>query len=110
MIEPPPMSERDWQKRVMDTAMLHGWRVNHALPARTLKGWHTATQGHAGLPDLTLARKGQLILAELKTDIGRPTPAQQAWLDEVGEHGRLWRPRDWNAVLAELSAPIGVKS
>ena len=59
-------------------------------------------QGDRGLPDLVIAKNGRVLLAELKTDTGRLGPGQQDWLDALGPHGRLWRPRDWNDVLADL--------
>lgn len=98
------MSEDDFKARVMQYAKLQGWLVNHARPARRANGgWATAIEGDAGLPDLTLARDGVLLLAELKSDTGRPTDAQQKWLAAAGPHGRLWAPRDWNAIVSELS-------
>ncbi len=54
--------------------------------------------GDKGFPDLVLAREGQLILAELKTDTGKPTDEQRAWLAALGAHGRLWRPAHWDEV------------
>lgn len=96
------LSEADWQQRVMDYAVLRYWRVCHHRPARTDRGWRTPMQGHAGLPDLILARGGHVLLAELKTEKGKPTPEQAAWLTCLGEHGRLWRPSDWDIIVKEL--------
>jgi hypothetical protein len=62
-------------------------------------------QGDVGAPDLLLARGGVVLLAELKADRGRLGPGQREWLAEAGGHGRLWRPRDWEDVLAELGSP-----
>lgn len=98
------MNEADWQSRIVDTAMLHGWRVAHFRAARTSKGWRTPVVGHIGLPDLILARGGVVVLAELKAERGKLGPGQPEWLDALGVHGRLWRPSNWPAVLAELSA------
>ena len=98
-----PMSEADWQRRVMDTARLTGWMCAHFRPAKTQRGrWVTPMAGDKGFPDLVLAKDGRLLLAELKTDKGRPTLEQQAWLAELGAHGRLWRPAQWEAVLLDL--------
>lgn len=101
-----PMSEADWQRRVIAAARLHHWRVAHFRPARRLSGgYSTPITGDAGFPDLVLARGGKVILAELKTARGRPTREQREWLDELGFHGRLWKPGDWDAVLEELAQP-----
>lgn len=97
------MSEDAWLQRVLNTATVHGWLATHFRPAQTAKGWRTPLQGYPGVPDLILARHGRVILAELKSDTGQPTPEQRHWLTELGDHGRLWRPGDWDTVLAELS-------
>lgn len=99
------LSEAQWLDRVVDTAKLHGWSVAHFRPARTERGWRTPMQGHAGFPDLVLARDGVVILAELKTNTGRPTVEQKAWLTQLGGHSRLWRPKNWPEVLRELKGP-----
>jgi hypothetical protein len=108
------LSEADFQRRVMDTARLAGWMVAHFRPAQTQRGrWVTPMAGDKGFPDLVLAREGRLLLAELKTDTGKPTAEQQAWLAELGAHGRLWRPRNWEAVLLDLGvtkrAPLSIE-
>jgi hypothetical protein len=73
-------------------------------------GWRTPVQGDPGTPDFVLARGGVVLLAELKTDRGRPTPDQVAWLGAAGGHGRLWRPADWDAILATLRGECGTES
>ena len=99
------MSEDEFKSRVIDTAKHHGWRVHHTRPARTTQGWRTPVEGHAGLPDLVLARDGLVILAELKSDTGDVSDDQGLWLEAAGPSGRLWRPADWLEILAELSTP-----
>jgi len=100
------MSEYDFQRRVMDCAKLHGWKRLHirASPQRFGQSWRVPYEGDSGLPDLILARAGMVLLAELKTATGKTTPEQQAWLAAAGVNGRLWRPAQWNEILAELSA------
>ena len=98
------MSEADWTRRVIDTAKLYGWHCVHFLPARTNKGWATALQGDKGFPDLVLAKSGCVLHAELKTDTGRVRKDQIEWAKEIGPSYRLWRPRDWDIVLHELSS------
>jgi hypothetical protein len=100
---PLTVSEHDFQAAVIDVAHYRGWRVMHQRPALTRRDrWTTATQGHTGWPDLALARGGVFIAAELKRTGGRPTPAQKAWLTQLGEHGRLWYPNMWPEILMEL--------
>lgn len=99
------MSEADFQRRVIETARLYGWRVCHYQDSTLKSGrYGTAVQGDAGGQDLILARDGVVILAELKSDRGRLQPEQKRWEAAVGAHARVWRPRDWDVVLAELSA------
>lgn len=99
----PALSEGSFQSRLMDTAALYGWRRVHVRAARTERGWRTPYEGHSGLPDMILARDGMVLLAELKSDRSRSfQPGQREWLAEAGEHGRLWRPRDWPTILEEL--------
>lgn len=89
------MSEDELKAMVIQTAELYGWRVCHFRPARTAKGWRTPIEGHPGLPDLVLARDGQVLLAELKSATGKPTDDQTLWLEAAGDHGRLWTPAEW---------------
>lgn len=86
------MNEAEFQQAVIDIAKLRGWRVAHFRPARTAKGWRTPVQGHAGFPDLVLARRGRVLFIELKSDKGRITADQLAWAKELGEAFRVWRP------------------
>jgi hypothetical protein len=61
------MTERDFQRAVVELARLMGWRVHHTRPALTQRGrWLTPIQGDAGFPDLVLCRPPRLVLAELK--------------------------------------------
>jgi len=102
------LTESMWQRRVLDLAALCGWRVAHFRPSRTVTGWRTAVEADgAGFPDLTMTRSGRLIVAELKSETGRVTPAQLAWLSELsavpGVEVHLWRPSDWARVQRVLA-------
>jgi hypothetical protein len=52
----------------------------------------------AGFVDLVLLRPPTLLCVELKTAVGRVTPAQQRWLDELSKvttvQVQVWRPED----------------
>ena len=97
------LTESDFQRRVIDYARLCGWRVHHSRPVRLPSGRHaTPLQGHRGFPDLALARRGVVILAELKQDGRYPEPDQRAWRDAIGRQWRLWRPADWPEIQEEL--------
>lgn len=97
-----PLSEDDLKARVLDLAKLRGWMVVHYRPARTAKGWRTPLEGDKGCPDIILARRGVVLLVELKSATRRPTPEQRSWLLALGVHGRLWKPRDWPEIVETL--------
>lgn len=100
------LSEADWQRRVMDTAILHGWRVCHIRAARHHgQRWGVPYEGDTGLPDLILARDGVVLLVELKGAKTPWQPGQREWLAAAGPYGYVWRPADWTTALAVLSAP-----
>jgi len=104
--------EVDWQRTVCETLDVKGWTWNHTR--RSIggkgKGWVTATT-LKGWPDLVAWRGPRLLFIELKADSGRLTAEQQVVLVElqtvaaanphVGVH--VWRPRDWDRVVAVLS-------
>jgi hypothetical protein len=75
-----------------------------------LFGWtryHTflSVRSAPGFPDLVLVRPPRLIFAELKSETGKVTDAQQAWLALLeacpGCEVYTWRPADLPAI-AEL--------
>jgi hypothetical protein len=100
---PIELTEAQWTTWVIKVAKLYGWKVHHSRPApRQSGGYSTPIQGDKGLPDLVLARDGDVIFAELKTNAGRLTRDQKEWLQHFGERGHVWRPRDRDAVVARL--------
>lgn len=95
------VSEASWQSTVTDLAAVHGWRVFHARPARTARGWATpVAYDGAGFPDLVMVRD-RVVFAELKSARGKLTADQQAWLDALARSGAevyIWRPEDFDEV------------
>lgn len=130
----PAMSEAAWQRQVSELALLYGWRLYHPpdnLPRTTKRGRRYVQNVRAGFPDLVLVRPPELIFAELKTDRGRTSAEQDAWLEELGAVANalrevieaynfdlahndpeletraavdvyLWRPRDFDEVNERL--------
>jgi len=96
-------SEEQFLAAVREYAELLGWLRYHT---------HRSDRSEAGFPDLVLVRSGRMILAELKSEKGRATKAQLAWLEElrlVAEHSAavqvfLWRPSDWPEIERQLQS------
>lgn len=96
--------EKDFQRTVIDMARVLGWRVHAERAAMRQSGkWSTPIQGDAGFPDLVLAhpQKG-VIFAELKSERGHTTEAQDDWLAVLRTAGQsrvyVWKPRDMDAI------------
>ena len=92
------MREAEFQAAVIELAELQGWRCYHT---------HDSRRSQPGYPDLTLCRPPRLIFAECKTDTGRTSDDQDAWLDvlnhvqnAVPEHVlvAVWRPCMWRDI------------
>jgi hypothetical protein len=104
-------TEREFQRDVLALAKANGWRRAHFAPARvTRRGvekYETPVRGDGrGFPDLILLRDGVMLVAELKTDTGRTTKEQEAWLRafrEAGIAASVWRPRDMNLITKALT-------
>ena len=92
------LSEKRFQQQVIDLAHLAGWLVYHTYDSR---------RSAPGYPDLALCHeaRGQYLLAELKSDRGRLSPAQQRWIQALQRAGiecHIWRPGDFDAIVARL--------
>lgn len=86
--------ERDFQTLVEGIMRANRWSVY------SIKRSDLAMATLSGYPDITAWRvhDRRLIFAELKTDTGRVSPAQQAVLDELRQLPNaevyLWRPKN----------------
>lgn len=106
------MTEKELEDAVLEMAQALGYLRFHALPARSKDGerWRTHQRGDVGFPDLCMVhpKTGRICMFELKTEKGKPTVAQQQWLDALEKSGEtwvasgVWRPSDW------LDGTIGV--
>jgi hypothetical protein len=100
----PKISEKDWQKTVIDYARARGWRVAHFRTSRTQSGgWSTAVQADGeGYPDLTMVRGPRLLFVELKAEKGRVAEKQAEWLTDLAVAApgcvTIWKPSDWAVV------------
>ena len=109
--KPPPETEKAFSSWFLDLAQTLGWRCYHSRGAVALRRdgtvrYLTPLSGDAGYPDWTLARRNRLLFVELKTDRGRTTPEQDAWLAALhlaGAEVWVWRPRDRSLIEEALA-------
>jgi hypothetical protein len=91
------VSERELTGYVRDVARAFGWRRYHTWLSK---------HSPAGFPDEVLVRSGRLIFAELKSERGKLSDEQAAWLEELravpGVDVYLWRPADMDAIATVL--------
>lgn len=92
----PPRTEQELLDATIDLATHCRWSVHHDRPARRSGArWATAIQGHAGFPDLVLARRGVVLFRELKGygkngRIGRLSSEQRDWARQLDVAGTSW--------------------
>lgn len=88
----PPMSEKRFMASVVKLARLLGWRTYHTFNSK---------HSDAGFVDLVLVRRPRVLFVELKSDRGKLTEEQRAWLasfEGCPVERYCWRPRDWPSV------------
>ena len=91
------ITEKQWLAQVVELAGVFGWEHYHPwLSVHSARGW----------PDIALVRPPRLILAELKAEKGKTTPAQDRWLELLarcpGIEVFVWRPSDFDRVVEVL--------
>lgn len=91
------LTEKLFLQQVRNLARLFDWLEFHP---------HDSRRSTPGFPDLVLARPPDVLFIELKTAVGRPTSAQRAWLEALGQcngvESYLWRPADLPAIVERL--------
>lgn len=79
------LSESEFQSRVINLARATGWEHYHT---------HDSRRSPAGFPDL-------------KREKGRVSEEQLRWiqmLTAAGQDACIWRPSDWEQIVADLSS------
>jgi hypothetical protein len=91
------VTERDLTGYVRDVARAFGWRRYHTWLSK---------HSPAGFPDEVLVRGPRLVFAELKSERGKLSDEQAAWLDALravpGVEVYVWRPADMEAIARVL--------
>ena len=105
------MPEAELLANVIDAAERFGWLWHHTSDSRRTHG--------KGYPDLTMLRKAdricepsEILVVELKTEIGKTDRYQDAWLDHFRAAGievAIWRPAQWvsGEIVARLARREG---
>lgn len=91
------MSEDQLLSAIVDAAGYNGWRVHHDR-----RSDQALQQGHAGFPDLVLARAGVVRFIECKSERGTMSAGQKAWAHALGDLAEVVRPMNLSSVLSSL--------
>lgn len=106
------MREAALQRNVLELLKRTGWLAAHFHDSRrevTRRDGRSLVIGDkaaAGFPDIAATRRDVLLFAELKTEKGKLSPAQEQWLAhlrwvEASSGGlvivRVWRPSSWHS-------------
>lgn len=107
------MSEAELQKHVLGYARFYGWRAAHFHDSRrevVRRGQRqlVGDSDAAGFPDLVLIRPPELLFVELKSERGRPTDAQRAWLEDLDAVARRVTALVAGSVIDELELAVEV--
>ena len=96
------ISEKHFLLQVRELARYESWLTYHT---------HRSTRSEPGFPDLVLVRPPRVIFAELKTEKGKLSADQEAWLDVLDRCNEvetyLWRPLDWDRIVEKLKRGRG---
>lgn len=91
------ISEAQWQTQVIELAEALGWHAYHT---------HDSRRSNPGCPDLELLRGATMLRLELKTEDGKVSGAQQAYIDRLKQikfvHAAIARPRHWDEIAETL--------
>lgn len=101
------ITEAEWQSTVIQWARINHWKVFWAPANRPGKNGHIQPIT-AGWPDLTFVREGEIIMAELKRELGKTTAQQDEFIRLLRSAGitvYVWRPSDDAKMRAILRRP-----
>jgi hypothetical protein len=91
------ISERDLTAYVRDVARAFWWRRFHTWLSK---------HSPAGFPDEVLCRPPRLVFAELKSERGKLSAEQEAWLEDLrgvpGVEVYVWKPADMKEIARVL--------
>ena len=90
-------SEADYQEQIIQLAEDTGWLVWHDTDSR---------RNSAGLPDLLMVRGPVLLFIEVKTEKGKVSPEQEAFINRLKQvkyvDADVVRPHQWEQIAQVL--------
>ena len=93
------LTEKAFMDSIVELARNTGWLVYPPYDSR---------RSEPGFPDLVMTKPKRLVIAEIKTEKGKTSPAQDKWLETLrtarGVKVKLWRPSDWPEIERTLGA------
>lgn len=75
------LSEAHLEQQLVDLAGIRGWVRHHVRDSRNV------LMGDTGAPDWWLARRGVLVVVELKAEDGKLSPDQERFMEALGWEG-----------------------
>ena len=126
MVKRNTISETQFEKAVVDVAHMFGWKVASFRNSMSAAGSHLTAVKYdgKGYVDLSMFHPcGEIVLAEIKAEKGRLSPAQKQWGETLTECSNVndisgppikddfylgmryvvWRPSDGDDIISYLS-------
>jgi hypothetical protein len=102
---PDLLTEAQLSGLVVELARIAGWLRYHTFDSR---------RSNHGFPDWVFVKGSRILFVELKSQTGRVSDKQQAWLDalEVVPCAEVfvWRPGDWDSIVETLTGRKPVRA
>lgn len=97
------ITEKEYQAQIMELARMMGWTVFHHHDSRrqVRPGVFVGDKDAKGFPDLVLLRPPQMLVIEVKRELGKTTVEQDEWLrrwSDCGVRTIVARPSTWPEV------------
>lgn len=99
----PTQTEVRFQAQVVELARINGYDTYHTFNSR---------RSQAGWPDLAIYGHRRYLMVELKAEKGHLSLAQRSTIAKLRAAGvdvRVWRPSQWNEIVATLTRPKAPK-
>lgn len=102
------LSEKQYQSQITSLASNYGWRWAHFSDSRkqVRPGVFVGDKDAAGFPDLVLVRPPEVVVIEVKKELGKTTDEQEEWLaafEACGIDAFVARPSNFDLIVARLT-------